>query len=109
MADELYSDGIGEITVTGTIVRIDLVSLSPTERDAKGNPKPVFRQRIVMPIDAFANSVDVMDKALAGLVDAGAVRRTPEVAKLPGAATAPVEQPRAKKAEATENSSPNFN
>ncbi|MGC4024894.1 MAG: hypothetical protein QM744_06910 [Mesorhizobium sp.] len=109
MADELYSDGIGEITVTGTIVRIDLVSLSPTERDLKGNPKPVFRQRIIMPIDAFANSVDVMDKALAGLVDAGAVRRAPEVTPLPGAATAPVEQPRTKKATPPENSSPNFN
>lgn len=111
MADELYSDGIGEITVTGTIVRIDLVSLSPTERDSKGNPKPVFRQRIVMPIDAFANSVDVMDKALAGLVDVGAVRRTatPEVATLPTAASAPVEQPNAKKAAPKENTSPNFN
>jgi len=109
MADELYSDGIGEITVTGTIVRIDLVSLSPSERDSKGNPKPVFRQRIVMPIDAFANSVDIMDKALAGLVEAGAVRRASEVTPLPGAATAPVEQPRTKKAAAPENSSPNFN
>ena len=108
MADELYSDGIGEITVTGTIVRIDLVSLSPTERDSKGNPKPVFRQRIIMPIDAFANSVDVMDKALAGLVDAGAVRRTNDVATLPTAAAAPVEQPGKKKA-TQENTSPNFN
>ncbi len=109
MADELYSDGIGEITVTGTIVRIDLVSLSPTERDSKGNPKPVFRQRIVMPIDAFANSVDVMDKALAGLVDAGAVRRTTDVAALPTAAAAPVEQSRGTKAAPQENTSPNFN
>ncbi len=33
MHDELYADGIGEITVSGTTVRIDLVSLSPTERD----------------------------------------------------------------------------
>lgn len=109
MADELYSDGIGEITVTGPIVRIDLVSLSPSERDSKGNPKPVFRQRIVMPIDAFANSVDVMNKALAGLVDAGAVRRTGDVSALPTAAAAPVEQPRSKKAAPPENTSPNFN
>ena len=27
MHAELYSDGIGEITVSGTIVRVDLVSL----------------------------------------------------------------------------------
>ena len=33
MANELYADGIGEITVTGSIVRIDFMSLSATERD----------------------------------------------------------------------------
>jgi hypothetical protein len=66
MSNELYADGIGEITVTGTIVRIDLMSLSATERDASNNPMPVFRQRIIMPVDAFANAVDLMQKALGG-------------------------------------------
>lgn len=75
MQDELYADGIGEITVSGTIVRIDLVSLSHTERDATGAPRPVFRQRIIMSVDGFANSVDLMQKALQGLVDGGAIRR----------------------------------
>jgi hypothetical protein len=50
-----------------------------------------------------------MNKALAGLVDAGAVRRTNEVSTLPTAAAAPVEQPRSKKAAPPENTSPNFN
>ena len=43
MHAELYSDGVDEITVSGTVVRVDLVSLSPTERDANGDPKKVFR------------------------------------------------------------------
>ena len=77
MQEEVYSDGVAEITVTGPIVRIDLMSLSPTERDARNNPKPVFRQRIVMPIDAFANAVELMQKAVNGLVEAGAIRQTP--------------------------------
>lgn len=77
MSDELYCDGIGEITVTGMIVRMDMVTLSPAKRDANGNPEPVFKQRIIMPVDAFANSVDLMQKALSGLVDAGVVRRNP--------------------------------
>ncbi len=85
MSNELYADGIGEITVTGSIVRIDLMSLSATERDEKNNPKPVFRQRIIMPVDAFANAVDLMQKALGGLVEAGAVRRIGDVQKLPTA------------------------
>jgi len=77
MHDELYTDGVEEITVSGSIVRVDLVSLSPTERDANNAPKRVFRQRLIFSVESFANSVDVMQKALQGLVDAGAIRRNP--------------------------------
>jgi hypothetical protein len=101
MSNELYADGIGEITVTGTIVRIDLMSLSATERDDKNNPKPVFRQRVIMPVDAFANAVDLMQKALGGLVEAGAVRRVGDVQKAPVAVTGSQGKP--------QNASPNFN
>ena len=75
MDSELFTDGIGEITVGGSIVRVDLFSLSPTERDASNAPKRVFRQRLIFSVELFANSVEVMQNALQGLVDAGAVRR----------------------------------
>jgi len=75
MQAEVYTDGIDEITVGGTIVRVDLVSLSPTERDANNAPKKVFRQRLIFSVEAFANSVEVMQNALQGLVDAGVIRR----------------------------------
>lgn len=102
MNSELYADGIGEITVTGTIVRIDLMSLSPVERDADNNPRPVFRQRIIMPVDAFANAVDLMQKALGGLVEAGAVRRVGDVLPIsPGDV--------AQQLPLAGNASPNFN
>jgi hypothetical protein len=80
MHAEVYTDGIDEITVGGAIVRVDLVSLSPTERDANNAPKKVFRQRLIFSIESFANSVEVMQKALQGLVDAGVVKRTPTTA-----------------------------
>jgi hypothetical protein len=75
MHDEVYTDGIDEIMVGGSIVRVDLVSLSPTERDANNAPKKVFRQRIIFSMEGFANSVEVMQNALQGLVDAGVVKR----------------------------------
>lgn len=102
MSSELYTDGIGEITITGTIVRIDLMSLSATERDANNNPKPVFRQRIIIPVDAFANAVDLMQKALGGLVEAGAVRRIGDLPAAPAGDRIQVPNVSA-------NSSPNFN
>ena len=72
---EVYTDGVDEITVGGSIVRVDLVTLSPTERDANNAPKRVLCQRLIFSVEAFANSVDVMQNALQGLVDAGVVRR----------------------------------
>ena len=93
MHDELYTDGVGEITVSGTVVRVDLVTLSPTERDASNAPKSVFRQRLIFSVEGFANSVDVMQNALQGLVEAGAVRRNPPRASAePARTTPPVER-----------------
>ena len=77
MHAELYTDGIEEITVSGSIVRLDMVSLSPTERDENNAPKRVLVQRLILSVESFANSVDVMQKALQGLVDAGVIRRNP--------------------------------
>lgn len=101
MQQDLYSDGIGEITITSAIVRIDMMSLSATEKDGQGQPMPVFRQRIIMPIEAFANAADLVQKALNGLIEAGAVHRgPPPVKKLNG-------EERLRET-ATVNSSPNF-
>jgi hypothetical protein len=109
MNNELYADGIGEITVTGSIVRIDLMSLSATERDEKNNPKAVFRQRVIMPVDAFANAVDLMQKALGGLVEAGAVRRVSDAQASPTAGAAAVRADAPQAAAKSANASPNFN
>jgi hypothetical protein len=103
MQQDIYADGIGEITVTGTIVRIDFVSLSATERDANNNPKSIFRQRVVMPVDSFANAAELMQKVLAGLVEAGAVRRNGPLPADPLPEPAPTAR-----AEHRPNGSPNF-
>ena len=100
---EVYADAIGEITVTGTIVRIDLVSLSPTMRDDGGQHVPEHRQRIVMSLEGFANSFDVLQKAMNGLIQAGAIRRN-EPEAVAAAATAPKPNGNG----ARQNGSPNF-
>jgi hypothetical protein len=102
MHEELYTDGIEEITVGGSIVRVDLVSLSPTERDANNAPKKVFRQRLIFSIEAFANSVEVMQNALQGLVAAGVVKRNQARASF----DAPTISPAAERSAATFPNSP---
>jgi hypothetical protein len=110
MHDELYTDGVGEVTVSGTVVRVDLVSLSPTERDANNAPKSVFRQRLIFSIEGYANSVELMQKALQGLVDAGAVTRTQPRPATTTPVTPPGAEPSFAIAEGprTANASPNF-
>ena len=109
MHDELYTDGVGEVTVSGTVVRVDLVSLSPIERDANGAPKTVFRQRLIFSLEAFANSIELMQKAFQGLVEAGAVTRTRRPSTVNALAPSNVEpNPAIAEKPRTANASPNF-
>jgi hypothetical protein len=75
MVDEVFADGLGEITITGSTVRLDLVSLSTTEKNAAGESQLAFKQRIIMPVDAFMNAFDLMQKVAKELVDKGSVTR----------------------------------
>jgi hypothetical protein len=75
MVDEIFADGLGEITITGSTVRLDLVSFSTDERNADGEPKLVFKQRIILPVDGFMNAFDLMQKVTKELIGNGAVKR----------------------------------
>jgi hypothetical protein len=75
MVDEVFADGLGEITITGTTVRLDLMSLSTTEKNADGEPALSFRQRIIMPVDSFMNALDLMERVAKELVSNGSVKR----------------------------------
>jgi hypothetical protein len=70
--DQIFSDGIGTISVIGATVRVDFVALSPTEREANGQPKAVFRQRIVMGVDGFLRSAAKVQEAVQALQKMGA-------------------------------------
>ncbi len=56
MEPQLFTDGVGRISVIGGVVRLDMVTYSPNETDAQGRPRQVFTQRIVMGTDAFLRS-----------------------------------------------------
>ncbi|MEC9094186.1 MAG: hypothetical protein VX438_15865 [Planctomycetota bacterium] len=71
---EVFADGMGEITLSGGMVRIDLVSLSSSKQDEQGKPQLEFRQRIVMPPDGFLRSFSAMEDLVKKLVDAGVVK-----------------------------------
>jgi hypothetical protein len=71
----LFADSIGEIHVSGGVVRIDLVSASVSERDANNKPKLEFRRRVVMPVEGFAQSFGLMLQVMQSREKKGLVRR----------------------------------
>jgi hypothetical protein len=76
MLNEIFFDGIGEILITGSVVRLDLVSLSPSEKGPDGQPKAEFRQRVVMPLEGFIHSLGILEKATQKLIEDGRIKRT---------------------------------
>lgn len=85
MHDEIFIDGVSEITVTGPTIRIDTFTVSPSEKDADGNPKPVLRQRMIMTVEGFMNARDLIERVARELIEGGVVRRRDS-----GAQTEPV-------------------
>ncbi len=72
MDQQIFTDGIGRITVIGGVVRLDLVTYSPNETDAQGKPRQVFTQRVVMGTEAFLRSADKVREIVQQLSHPGA-------------------------------------
>lgn len=75
MEQQLFTDGIGKITVIGGVVRLDLVTYSPNEIDAQGRPRQVFTQRIVMGTEAFLRSSEKIVEMVQQITGAMAARQ----------------------------------
>lgn len=78
--EQFFSDGISAISVTGGVVRLDFVVLSPTEKDSGGNPKMEITHRAVMPLDALVRATAKLQETVQALVERGFVRQPPTVA-----------------------------
>jgi hypothetical protein len=71
---EIFADGVGEIVLSGGMVRMDLVVLAGSQRDASEKPRMEVRQRVVMPPDGFLRSFSAMEDLVRQLVEAGLVK-----------------------------------
>ena len=71
---ESYADGIGEITLSGGMVRMDLVTLQGSQNDPENKPQLEVSQRIIMPPDGFLRSFSAMENLVKQLIDAGIVK-----------------------------------
>jgi len=72
MDQQIFTDGIGRITVIGGVVRLDFVTYSPNETDAQGKPRQIFAQRVVMGTEAFLRSAEKVREIVQQLSHPGA-------------------------------------
>lgn len=70
---DYFSDLIGNITVTGSVVRIDFIKLSPNS--SKDQQKMELSHRVVMPLDGFLRSLQIQEELRKKLVAEGIVSK----------------------------------
>lgn len=99
--EEFFADGIGEITLAGGMVRMDLVSLTGKQGEDGNEPRLEASRRIVMPPDGFLRSFGAMENLVKQLVDAGIVKQREGAPPAVASATAPT-------SDAGGSKSPNF-
>ena len=75
MTEEIYIDGIGNVAITGMVIRFDLMVLDPSQRYDKNQPQPAVRQRVVMPIDGFLRAVQTLGATLPQLEKIGVIKK----------------------------------
>ena len=89
-SSDIFADGIGEITLAGGMVRMDLVTLVGSQKDSENKPRLEFSKRIVMPPDGFLRSFSAMENLVKQLIDAGLVK--PRDGEQPVSAENPVSE-----------------
>lgn len=72
--NDIYTDGVGNIHVTGNLVRLDLITLQPNLQSENGQPVYNMNQRLVMPLEAFVQAFMLQDSVIKKLVEAGVVK-----------------------------------
>ena len=72
----------------GGTVRLDFVTYSPTEKDAKGQPVAVFGRRVVMSIEGFMQTAQKVQEAAQAVSKLAQRLREGQASEQPAAASA---------------------
>ena len=72
MAEEIQSDEIGDISVSRTVAKFQLMAYGPA--NGKGGRKLVHRQTVAMPMEAFLRGAARMRDVLQDLEKKGVIR-----------------------------------
>ena len=85
-----FADTILNITLTGPLVRIDLGTVLPVQKDGKQEMQGTPTQQLVMPLDGFVRAFGIQEQVIRRLVADGVLKQTPNATE-----TAPAQAPAA--------------
>ncbi len=77
MIDEVFFDSLISISITGEVIRLDFGTYdAEAEAPAQGEEPPmVLRQRVVMPLNGFAQAFGIQEQVMKKLLDGGIIKR----------------------------------
>jgi hypothetical protein len=74
MIQETFIDGVQEIGFGKGLIRMNLASLSATERDDEDNPTLEIKHRLLMTPEGFLNLLGAMENIAKQLADANILK-----------------------------------
>ena len=75
MNQEIFTDAISAVHVTGNLVRIDLMTVQPHMNSDNGQPVVEINKRLIMPLDGFIQSFSVQENIIKQLIEAGVLQK----------------------------------
>ena len=75
MVNDIFIDGAADVTVQGTVVRVNLVVANATEKDGSGAPLREVRHRLIMTSQGATELHARLEAALSRLTEVGIVTR----------------------------------
>lgn len=81
MNQEIFTDGISAIHVTGNLVRIDLMTVQPHLKSDNGQPVIEVNKRLIMPLDGFVQSLATQQDIINQLIAAGVLKSSAPTTK----------------------------
>ncbi|HMO15814.1 MAG TPA: hypothetical protein PKD64_06855 [Pirellulaceae bacterium] len=76
--NEIFADGVGEITLSGGMVRMDFFTIVG-KGESENVPRVRVKNRVILPPDGFLRSFTAMEDLVKKLVDAGVIKRRDDI------------------------------
>ena len=77
MTDQIFADGVANVTMTSGVLRIDFDRVAAGRADGGEPPPREPALRLLMPLEGFVQAMATLERVIAEMERRGLVRRQP--------------------------------